>query len=151
PPTEMLLGATGVEAFTGTASNGVGVGLTDGTVALAFFDDAGTITYAFDVKGTAAVVGLPANSISIVPGNIEFRDDTAGVLSTEVTFGTATGTSTIAGDAVSNVTVADGGFGYQTPPTVTFSGGGGTGATGTAILTDGVVTGVTITDGGSGY
>src|SRR5262249_37501675 len=59
--------------------------------------------------------------------------------------------SRLAGDAVSNVTVADGGFGYQTPPTVTFSGGGGTGATGTAILTDGVVTGVTITDGGSGY
>src|SRR5262249_23382050 len=64
----------------------------------------------------------------------------------------ATGTSTItAGGAVSSVAVASGGPVYKTAPTVTFSGGGGTGATGTAVLTNGVVTGVAITNRGSGY
>ena len=154
---EMLVGATGVNAFigTGTAQNPqTGVSVTNGTLALATFDNAGTITYAFDVKGTASILGLPANSINIAPSNIEIRKDTAGTLSTSVTFATATGTSMIdTNGAVTGVTVpsGQGGFGYQTPPTVTLSGGGGTGATGTAILTNGVVTGVNITNVGSNY
>ena len=53
-----------------------------------------------------------------------------------------------------------GGSGYTTAPTVTFSGGGGTGATATATIgtsssvngtVTGAVTGITITNGGSGY
>ncbi len=87
PPAEMLLGATGVEAFmgTGTGADRVGVDLTNGTVALAFFDDAGTITYALDVTGTVNILGLPANTISVIPGAVEFQDNTAGALSTTVT------------------------------------------------------------------
>ena len=42
--------------------------------------------------------------------------------------------------------------GYTTAPTVTFSGGGGTGASATATIdASGQVTGITITNGGSGY
>jgi hypothetical protein len=63
---------------------------------------------------------------------------------------TAKGTATIAANAVTAVTVTRGGT-YSPAPTVTFSGGGGTGAAGTAVLTNGTVTSVTITAGGSGY
>ena len=63
-------------------------------------------------------------------------------------------TSTITGDAVTAVTITDGGQYYNTTlvPTVTFSGGGGNGATGTATVSAaGLVTGVTITSPGTGY
>ena len=66
----------------------------------------------------------------------------------------ATATATLTGDAVSAVTVTDGGEHYKSalPPTVTFSGGGGTGATATATVSSaGIVTGITITSGGNGY
>jgi len=145
---EMTVDAMGVEAFmgTGTGSGRVGVDVTSGTLDLAVFKStSGPITYALDFNGTASILGLPANSINVVPGDIEIRKNTAGALST------AAGTSTLTGDAVSAVTISDGGAGYQAPPTVTFSGGGGTGATGIAVLTNGVVTSVQITDGGSGY
>lgn len=54
---------------------------------------------------------------------------------------------------VNAVTVTNGGTGYQTAPTVTFtsSDGLGSGATGVATIQNGQVTGVTITNSGSGY
>ena len=61
--------------------------------------------------------------------------------------------STISGGAVSAVTVTDGGSGYTSAPTVTFSAPTtGTTATGTTTISNsGIVTGVTITNPGSGY
>ncbi|MFC2974710.1 phage tail tube protein [Azotobacter bryophylli] len=52
---------------------------------------------------------------------------------------------------LAEMTVTDGGSGYTTAPTVTISGGGGTGATAEATLSGGVVTGIAITNPGSGY
>src|SRR5262249_24584314 len=55
---------------------------------------------------------------------------------------------------VSGVTLSNGGSGYTSAPTVTFSApqqAGGIRATGTATIVNGVVTGVTITDRGTGY
>ena len=66
----------------------------------------------------------------------------------------AKATSAITGDAVSGITITDGGSHYKvaTPPSVTISGGGGTGATATATVSStGIVNGITITSGGSGY
>ena len=66
----------------------------------------------------------------------------------------AKATSTITGDAVSAITITDGGAHYKvaTPPTVTITGGGGSGATGTAtVSSSGIVNGITISSGGSGY
>jgi hypothetical protein len=66
----------------------------------------------------------------------------------------ATSTATITGDAVSAITVTDGGEHYKSalPPTVTITGGGGNGATATATVSSaGIVTGITITAGGTGY
>ena len=48
-------------------------------------------------------------------------------------------------------TVTNQGAGYITPPTVTISGGGGSGATATAVLTGDKVTSITLGSPGSGY
>jgi len=60
-------------------------------------------------------------------------------------------TPTVSGGTVSAISVDDGGSGYTSQPTVTISGGGGTGATATATISGGVVTAVTITNAGTGY
>jgi len=52
---------------------------------------------------------------------------------------------------VSGITNLSGGSGYTSVPSVTFTGGGGTGATATATVTAGVVTAITIDTVGSGY
>ena len=55
------------------------------------------------------------------------------------------------GMILGSVTVDAGGSGYTFAPTITISGGGGTGATATSEITGGVVTAIDVTDGGSGY
>jgi FtsP/CotA-like multicopper oxidase with cupredoxin domain len=56
-----------------------------------------------------------------------------------------------AGGGVTGVTLLAGGTGYLTAPTVTITGGGGTGATASATIAGGGVSGVTITNPGTGY
>ena len=66
----------------------------------------------------------------------------------------AKATAAITGDAVTGITITDGGAHYKvaTPPSVTITGGGGSGATATATVSStGIVNGITITSGGSGY
>ena len=66
----------------------------------------------------------------------------------------AAATAAITGDAVSSFTITDGGEYYKSalPPTVTITGGGGSGATGTAVVSStGIVSGITVSAGGSGY
>ena len=53
--------------------------------------------------------------------------------------------------ALVNIKVTNPGSGYTTAPTVSFTGGGGTGATANATVAGGKVTGFTITNPGSGY
>ncbi|NBT47271.1 MAG: filamentous hemagglutinin N-terminal domain-containing protein, partial [Actinobacteria bacterium] len=67
----------------------------------------------------------------------------------------------IGSGSLRDIQIADGGFGYQAPPTVTISGGGGSGATAQAVLSDTgyvvngetyyQVKGVRITNPGTGY
>jgi hypothetical protein len=53
---------------------------------------------------------------------------------------------------VASVTVNNGGMNYTSPPAVTLTGGGGSGATAVAVVdAGGAVTGINITSGGSGY
>jgi hypothetical protein len=52
---------------------------------------------------------------------------------------------------VSSVTVTAGGTGYTSNPTVTLTGGGGSGATATAVASGGAVISVSIVSGGTGY
>lgn len=52
---------------------------------------------------------------------------------------------------VRSVTVTQGGTGYTTAPTVTFSGGAGKGAKAQALISGGAVTSIVITEGGDNY
>ena len=63
----------------------------------------------------------------------------------------ATATAHLTGSFVTSCTVVLGGNGYTTPPTVTFSGGGGSGAVATATVSGGAVTALTVNNAGSGY
>ena len=63
----------------------------------------------------------------------------------------ATATAQVVNGFVVGVNVTDGGYGYTNNPTVTISGGGGSGAKATAYQVSGVVTIITITNPGSGY
>jgi len=66
----------------------------------------------------------------------------------------AKATSTITGDALTSITITDGGSHYKqgTPPSVTITGGGGTGATATATVSStGIVNGINVDSPGSGY
>lgn len=64
--------------------------------------------------------------------------------------GLAQVTAVLTAGALSSITTQNGGT-YTTAPTVTFSGGGGTGAAATAVLTTGTITSFTSITGGSGY
>ena len=65
--------------------------------------------------------------------------------------GLATGTAVLTSQALSSITITDGGSNYSSAPTVTITGGGGSSATATATLTSGKVSSISITAGGSGY
>lgn len=58
--------------------------------------------------------------------------------------------SVLAG-TITGITVTAGGSGYNAAPTVSFSGGGGSGATATAYVDSGAVVYVAVTGAGSGY
>lgn len=53
--------------------------------------------------------------------------------------------------SVNSITVTNGGSGYTTPPSVVFSGGGGSGAIATAVVQEGVVTQIIVNSEGLGY
>jgi len=64
---------------------------------------------------------------------------------------TATATAVVYNGSVAGVVVTYGGSGYDTPPAVTFVGGGGTGASAAAKVSGGSVTNIVMLASGSGY
>src|SRR4051812_21515537 len=65
--------------------------------------------------------------------------------------GTAAPIAVLSGTTVGSISLGYTGHGYTAAPTVTISGGGGTGATATAAITSGAVSSYTVTAAGSGY
>ena len=63
----------------------------------------------------------------------------------------ATAIATNTSGFITGIGVLNGGSGYTTAPTVTISGGGGSGAAATATISGGVVTAVTVNNAGSDY
>ena len=63
----------------------------------------------------------------------------------------ATATAQVVNGFVVGATITDAGYGYVENPTVSITGGGGTGAKATATQFNGVVTSITINNSGSGY
>jgi hypothetical protein len=64
---------------------------------------------------------------------------------------TATATATVMSGFVVDITVTDGGAGYYSPPAVTITGGGGSGATATSTVTNGAVNRINVLTTGGGY
>lgn len=64
---------------------------------------------------------------------------------------TATAVATVTSGFVSGISVTSGGAGYTSEPTVTISGGGGSGATAKAILSGDKVSAIVVLTAGSGY
>lgn len=54
-------------------------------------------------------------------------------------------------DELDGINLISGGFGYADPPTVTITGGGGTGATAVAYISNGVVIAIQLTNAGRNY
>ncbi len=115
-----------------------------------FFAAAGSGTAAADATPT---VKTPISAITETPGTTPSPTDLAGTFTdanytdSEVTFNIIDGATSVA-----SATVTNGGSGYNSAPTVTFSApaGGGTIATGKAVIS-GTVTSVGSIVGGSGY
>lgn len=63
----------------------------------------------------------------------------------------AVGSVSLVGTSVASVTVIDGGTNLSAAPTLTITGGGGSGATATASLSGGAVNSVSVGAGGTGY
>jgi hypothetical protein len=100
------------------------------------------------ISDTENLVQLP---VKVTPLQYQANDYAFKWLPPKVILSTATATATTSGNVVTAVTITSGGSGYSTVPSVTFSGGGGTGAAATAVVTGGVVTAINVTNGGTGY
>ena len=109
------------------------------------------------VGGAGGLVNNSATAASIAGGVVSSISTTAGGTHSSVPAVTISGTGTGAtatatlGVTASSFTITGGTTIYSAAPTVTISGGGGTGATANAVLTSGVVTGITITNAGTGF
>ena len=57
----------------------------------------------------------------------------------------------LASDRIQGVEITNSGYGYTVAPSVSFVGGGGSGAEATTEIADGIVGIITVTNGGSGY
>lgn len=129
----MLLIAPG---FTGERPTGVsaiavttpGTGYTSAP-AVAFSGGSGTGAAGTAVltNGIAATLGVGGTGYSTAP--------TVVIAAPPVGGEQATATAAVSAGAVSAITVTNPGKGYLTPPAISFTGGGGTGATATAALT----------------
>jgi hypothetical protein len=104
------------------------------------FSDLGNIKFAPD--GTFS---LNPDCTSWEGQRFLFNDSIAGYCSYDGT------TFTRQGGVSANITVTNGGSGYTSPPTVTISGGSGSGATAVATIGAPAVTQVILDAGGSGY
>ena len=115
-----------------------------------------TVTLKSAGSGATAIANLNASgglaSITVTNSGTGYQSGSGAPIVRLVPYGrTATGTATIAQNAVTGITVDNGGSGYTIAPTVTITGGGGTGATASASVVAGVVTAITVTNQGSGY
>ncbi len=106
------------------------------------------------VSNVGGMINNSATAASIASGVVSSISTTAGGVHSAVPnvilTGNATATATL-GLSAASFTIAGGTTVYSAAPTVTITGGGGSGATGTAVLTSGVVSIITITNAGTGY
>lgn len=108
---------------------------------------------------TSVNVGNPGagylNAPSVIFANTGWRGYTAAprvrFTSNGVTGAIATATRNATSEAITSVSVQDGGANYSVAPTVSFVGGNGLSAAATAKIAGGIVTAILVTNVGSGY
>ena len=115
-------------------------------------------TTALTQLGTSVPVALfsPGGALTLIAGatlNADGTNPSSGTgknisSTTPLALATSTINTTTGGVATVKLTAGFSGAGYETAPTVSFSGGGGNGATASATMS---VTGLAITNSGSGY
>ena len=111
---------------------------------------------------SSALIAAPANAQNtavtyqgrVQVGDTDFSGD--GQFKFALVTGTntaaqATATAVLSGQFVVGYNITFGGSGYVSPPAVTLSGGGGSGATAHAIISDGAVVEIVADTAGSGY
>ncbi len=97
------------------------------------------------INGTTCVQAAATAVLNgTVVGSVNITNPGAG-------YGAAPGVTAPDHTGVTSITLGTGGTQYVFAPTVTFTGGAGTGATATANISNGAVTGYTVTAAGSGY
>src|SRR5438270_11024702 len=104
--------------------------------------------YIFDDSGAT-----PTETLAFPGGGDQNCNDAGALCTTNVTTKTLqpfNGLQT-AGAGVFVVVLSSGGTGYNSTPTVSITGGGGSGATAVATIANGAVTRVTLTNAGVGY
>lgn len=136
--------------------------LVNETIARQFFEPINGINYliCFCVSGAAYAIDLSngnqtkfanAGTFSIRPDCTNWNRQRILIADSKAGYSTWDGTSLVVQGGVSpEIIVTNGGM-YSGTPTVTISGGSGSGATAVANMTDGVVTSITLTNAGSGY
>lgn len=112
-----------------------------GSVLMSYFDDDLPLAVAWDYT---------QSTIQRYDGTEQQEPEQVPMLVFEQA-GAATAAASIDAGAVDEITVTKTGAGYDSAPSVTIAGGGGSGASAEAVLTDGRVTSITVTSGGSGY
>ena len=121
-----LVGVKGATVFLGSGT--VGVQISAGTLALAVFDNSGTVTFAFSASGAVSLVGLSAGTLSL-SGNISaLFNNTGGAVNQTinvdstpadaVTLSSSGNTRTLTGSgltlSVGNFVTVTGDFGFDT-------------------------------------
>jgi hypothetical protein len=104
-----------------------------------------------DVVGTITLTNCTVSANSAATGGGLHANGVANLTNTIVAGNTASTAPDVAGGTVTSATILSNGSGYTSAPTVTISGGGGTGATGHAVLNYDYVLLISIDNGGSGY
>ena len=104
---------------------------------------------------TSTILNGTISSIDFNPGSytaLTAMTITIADPPTKATPDTATETASLPALSISSTfTIGTAGTGYNSVPTISFSGGGGSGPSGVAVLTSGALTGITLYNGGSGY
>lgn len=115
--------------------------------------------YAYESTPPIQITQNLTNTSVVVGGNVSFKVSATSTspisyqwYSTAPNYMTVAGAyAQLTGDFVYPVVVTNGGDGYGTVPSVSFLGGGGTGAAGVASVSNGILTSITVTNPGYGY
>lgn len=144
---------TNIAGTTGTVQ--VIVGTSADNTAYTYATSAPTLATAGTLSFGVFALGFRYAKVQII-----FTSNTSGVdlirldkyrIKLSLKYTNDSGTATVSANGIYTIALTSGGTGYTTAPSVTISGGGGTGATAYATVSGGAVTAITVTNSGDGY